>query len=547
MDAEVPLMFRVRLFRPDGTPLGELSDDAGTLLSCERSEEINAEHSLSITTERHLEVGTRALTRHADGRWREWVVDEPAETHDSGLHAKGTYHLCWSLQYDLQAVYGRTREVGMVNPAPASAALVAALDGTTRWQAGATDVTTTALGVVMEEKDSSWDRLNVIAKRWGGEFDAEITVNDFGVTSRKVILRQHLGSQVPTRRFEWGHNLTSITRTPDPGPYFCRIVPLGNGESEEASDGVTTYNVYLDISSCKYYYDSGNGIRHDRGSRYLRDEQSELLFRVSDGKGGYEYPHAVVTFPTDDADELFELARQDMLSHTRPGISYSGSVASFAGAGMDTDGIELGEEVQAIDLGFNADLPLRVQERVLKMDVDELGKDDTKISIGRLSPTLERNLATITKTIGAADISYNTPTWDSSKYPVTTPTLPIYEVEQPDSGGYTYTVPTYNTDIPDYSSALSDLYDRVGAIDGGYVGGYSGGGGEAAANDGIIHQFDGVTMTEGTINFSTTYQGESDTQTTPSDWGTKMHHKEDRVERKKSGDASYWGSGGGDF
>lgn len=559
--------FRVLLFDGEGNPEGELSKESKTLDACTRSEELNAEHSLTITTVRHLEVGTRALTHHADGRWREWVVDEPGEVHDTGEHAVGTYHLCWSLQYDLQVVFGSIKELGMVTPATAKQALTAALDGTRRWTVGTCDVTTTASSVVMNNNESAWARITTIVRRWGGEVDSEISVNNFGVVSRKVALKKHLGSTEANRRFEWGYNLTSIRRDPDPGPYYCQIIPQGNGETEEAADGYTTYQVALEIDKRPYYFDSSKNIRHDANSRFLRDLEAESLFRVSDGKGGYEYPHTVISYSTDDDEELFELAKEDILSHTRPGVSYSGSVANFSKAGMDTDEICLGDEVQVIDLGFNPDIPLRIQERVLKMDIDEMGIDDAKLSIGRLTPTLERSLATITRTIGPVDISYNTPSWDSTKYPVTTPTLKVYEIERPSSGSVSYTVPSYNLEIPDYSSAISNLIDRVGAIESGYVAstgsaidyGGGGGGGSAVGKDGIIHQFNGVTMSTGTINFTTAAGGggsdsssgsEQEVQPTPEEvaeqaakWGTALAGA--AIAPFASGAAAaIWGAGG---
>jgi len=503
--------FRVLLFDALGNPRGELSREAGTLYSCTRSEEINGEHYLSIETEVHLEVGTRAVTKHKDGRWREWVVDEPGETHDTGTHARGTYHMCWSIQYDLQTVYGSIVELGMVSPAGARQALSAALDGTKRWRVGTCDVTTKASSVVMNADESAWDRLTTIVKRWGGEIDAEITVNDFGVTSRKVALLDHLGTKEATRRFEWGYDLTSITRTPDPGPYYCRVIPLGNGESEEAADGTTTYDVKMDITSSPAYVDNEKGLRHDSGSRYIRDVQSELLFRVSDGSGGYEYPCTVVSFSTEDQEELFELAKEDALSKTRPGISYTGSVVSFREAGMDVDGLGLGDEVHVVDLGFNPGVPLRIQERVLKMEIDELA-DTANLSIGRLNPSLERTLATVTRTIGTTDVSYNMPQWDASKYAVSTPTLSHYTVSKPNSDGLTYTVPTYDVSRPDYGSALSDLNTRLGAVEA-VTGVGAGSSGSAALDDGIIHQLNGVQIGKGSvINFTTTSKNTSSGQ-----------------------------------
>lgn len=490
------MSFRVLLFRQDGTPMGELSSDAGTLLSCTRSEEINGEHSLTLRTTRHMEVGTRALTRHADGRWREWVVGEPSETHDGGDCAIGTYHLCWSLQYDLQTVYGGVFEIGMTRQATAAQGLEAALDGTARWTVGTCDLRSRARSVVMNADQSAWDRITTVVRRWGGEVDAEIEVDDFGVTSRMVALLRHVGSKSVKRRFEWGHDLTGITRTPDPGPYVCRVVPLGSGQGELAEDEVTTYDVYLDIRDAPYYSDSDTGIRHNRNSRYLRDIESERLFRVPDGSGGYEYPHVVVKYTTDDVDELFALAKEDVLAKTRPRVAYSGTVANFEHAGMETDGICVGDEVQAVDRGFNPDVPLRIQERVVRMEVDELGLSDARVDIGRIRPSIERSVATLAEAVGPG-IDVNVPTFEQTPLSVV-PDLPVYTIDDPETGE-PYTIPTY--DVPSTSVEIGSLASRVESLEGGYVYG-SGDPIPGYGGDSIVHQVDGVTITSGTINFT---------------------------------------------
>ena len=462
MDAEVSVMrsdFRVFLFNGEGQSIGELCCDGGTLDECTRSEELNGEHSLTITTTKHMDVGTRALTYHKDDRWREWVVDEPSETHEEGDHSVGTYHLCWSLQYDLQTVYDdEVRQYGMSQSgASASSVVDGVFYGTKRWRFGHTDITAKAKSIVFNTNQSAWEKLNTVVKRFGGEIDVFIKVDDTGVVDRTVNLYKHVGSEVADRRLEWDHNLTSITRTPDPGPYYCQIIPQGNGETEDCDDGETTYQTFLEIDGCRSYSD-GDGIRHDSGSRYLRDTEAEMLFRVSDGHGGWEYPKTAVSYSTDDEDELFELAKADILFHTRPNISYTGDVANFNLAGMDTDELGLGDEVQIVDMGFNVEFPLRTQERIIKMEIDELGIDDAKLSIGQLIPDIERNIATIIKTVGPADISYNAPQWDSTDYSVATPELSTYEI-QPVDAEEPYMAQTYDT--PTVEEKIADLGQRV--------------------------------------------------------------------------------------
>lgn len=493
-------MIRISLFDGAGRPLGDLAESDGSLRSCVRTEEINGEHSLSIVTERRLDVGTRAVYKDASGKWHEFVLDEPEETHDTGPHAMGTYHFVWSLQYDLQGVCGKVRQPGMKAAANASTALSAALDGTTRWAVGTTDVTTRS-GCIMAY-DTAWDRLSAVVKYWGGEIESSITVGSTGVTARKVNLKKHVGSTTVSRRFEWDHSLTSVKRTPDPGPYFCRIIPYGAGESEYSDDGVTTYDVRLTIAKL-------NG-----GRTYLQDDESASAFRVK-ANGTWEYPTCVVEFSTDDERELLQLAKADLRSHTRPSVSYEGSVSQFAAAGMNVGGVRLGDEVQVVDRGFNPDAGLRVQARVLRMEIDELGVEDIQLGIGRLSQTLEKTMAATIKAVGTKPVAVQMP--DTSAKPVAVPTLPVYEVTKP-STGELVAVPTTSTSPTSYTPLstpdLSSLESRVGALERGGVG-YGHG-------DGWVHMIDGVTHSTGVIDFVTSDDGTVSSYDfdDPEEWGT---------------------------
>ena len=526
--------FRVILFSSDGEPRGELSQAAGTLRSCVRTEEINGEHSLSLTADRHLEIGTRALTHHSDGRWREWVVDEAPATHDTGEHALVTYHLCWSLQYDLKTVYGPSCEIGMTTGrAQVVLAMPAAIDGTMMWNRVVYVGTQFTAPFVMNFGDSAWDRLCSMAKYCPIEFDALIDVSGDRVTARTVVAKDHLGTTDAIRRLEWGRELVSLNRTPDPGPYACRLLPLGNGETEEAADGHTTYSIPLDISEASVFVDSERGIRHDSGSKYIRDTESEVLFKKLNLSGDYEYPVVAVTYSTDDPEELLAMAREDVLYHTRPGVSYSGTVTNLEKLGLDTDGIGLGDEVQIVDWGFNPNLALRVQERVLRMEVDELGIEDGRLDIGRLVPKLERTIATVAETVGTKAISYNTPRWDSSKYDVDTPELSHQAIEV--VGGEPYVVPTVSYDIPDYGSAISDLQNQVAGIYNGDAYGTTFGGG-----DDWVHQINGTSSVTGTINFITDGSApSSDPKPSTDDWGTAA------AGIAAGAAAAAWGTGGG--
>lgn len=365
---------RVMLFDRDMTPLRELAPSEVT--SRRRHEEVNGQHELTLVTTRRMEEGWRALTVDGTGRWREWVVVETPEEHSDGGSAVGTYRLVWSLQYDLTNSYSHTHaEIGYgAMPKTAQQAAAVILEGVPRWTVGPCDGAAITEGGCVFIYESAWSRLSKAVELTGWEVDAVIEVsNVFGVTARKLCLKAHVGSEEATRRFDWGHDVTSIRRTPDPGPYYCRVVPLGKGETEYAEDDETTFEWPTDITE-------------ETGGRYwIEDPQAAAAFRISDGEGGWIYPTKAVSYSEDDPELLLAMAEDDLHNHTRPNVTYEGSVVQFAEAGMDAYGVELGDDVQIVDRGFNPGSALRLQGRVTAMDVDELSpRTDTDLTIGNL-------------------------------------------------------------------------------------------------------------------------------------------------------------------
>ena len=379
-------MNRMVLFAKDGSPLPEVWGDE--LLSCSRTEEINGEHALSFSSPRHLEEGTRALTLGADGRWREWVIDEVGESHDSGPHAVGNYHLVWSLQYDLQAVCGPDVDYEDNSSVSASTAMREALSGSQIWSVGTVEPSGTNVCVMQD--DSAWDRLSYVVSNWGGEIDVTIEVGPSGVTSRKVNLLNRMGSSKVSRRFEYGFNMTSISRNPGAGPYYCRVIPKG-GEAKDADGEGLGYRVTVS---------SVNG-----GKEYVADPQAEQAFRYNVG-GTWIYPtKAIVYNDLTDPSELLRVARDELYQTTRPEVTYEATVYAFRQAGMDDRGVQLGDDVQVVDHGFNKEAPLKIQSRVLRIEVDELKDEVARLTIGRLRQTIARVTAKVQEQLEEFDFS----------------------------------------------------------------------------------------------------------------------------------------------
>lgn len=436
---------RVILHDRAGNLLPELAPDE--VFSRIRTEEINGEHEMVVVTTRRMEEGWRALTVDATGTWREWVLTEPDEAHENGETALGTYRFVWSLQYDLTTSYAHTEaEAGMGSSCTSLYALQKALEGVSGWEAGTCDAPSIEAGkgcVMIYE--SAWSRLSKVVEATGGEVDVQIAVSNlYGVTSRKVSLRAHVGSTNATRRFDWGHDVANIHRVPDPGPYYCRIVPLGRGEQEYAEDDETTFEWPLDITD-----ETG-----DPNLYYVQDDEAAEAFKVPDGRGGWLYPTKAVSYSEDDPELLLNAARDDLHNHTRPGVTYEANVFQFAEAGMDVKGVALGDDVHIVDKGFNPDAALRIQGRIVRIEVDELSPETTTVlTIGSVRNGITTIAGALTNLIDQQRaIGEKVARLDTAAY--LRGLLDRINAEISATGGYAYLVPgegiiTYDAEVAD--------------------------------------------------------------------------------------------------
>lgn len=368
---------RVLVYNHDDTPAFDLPiNDIFELI---RTETLNGEHNIKITTTHVLTKGQRLLTKDATGKWYEWVVMGADEEHSTGKRPVGTYYCPWSIQHDLMGVmcYKQPGTSGtLVN---ATRALEDALSETNRWEVGTVDVSKTSSGSMW--RMSAWEALSVLTTNWGGEIDAEITVSGTGVVRRQVSLKTAIGQTTAKRRFDWSHDVESITRKVGDDPNVCRIVPLGAAQETENGG----YGRKITIESV-------NG-----GKDYLENANVKNYYRLPDGNGGWEYPTKVVeNQEIDDPAKLKAWAQSILVSNTTPVVTYEANVLQLAQAGMDTKGLGLGDVVQVVDKGFY-DEGLRLEGRVIKQEINELS-GEISVEIGNLAPTLAQTIRTLAKT-----------------------------------------------------------------------------------------------------------------------------------------------------
>lgn len=360
-------MLRLPVYDHEDNFLFELGESE--VFALRMRETINGEHRLDITTTRLLEKGMRILTKDATEKWREWVVTSEDQRHRDGDKMTGDYMAVWSLQHDLSVSPISKMAGTSTNPVRAIKALEDVLSGTSRWQIGT--VTLNTIGSASMYRTTAWSALSTLVAVWGGEVDATIEVGSTGVTARKVDLLQQQGSSVVTRRFDYGADMSEISRKVDSTPKVCRIIPLGRGEATETGG----YGRKVTIGDV-------NG-----GIDYLENSSVVELVRLPTD-GGWEYPTAYVENPNAQTPEqLLEWAQGILEEATNPQVTYGATVLQLSQAGMDVYGIGLGDVVHCVDRKFT-EQGLRVSGRVSSIDANLLDPSDTQVTIGRVTSSL---------------------------------------------------------------------------------------------------------------------------------------------------------------
>lgn len=426
-------MIRVMLFDRFDQPLGELSENE--VYALVRSERVNGEHSLKITTTRVLQQGQRILTCDSRGKWREHVVYGTDALHDSGDKPYGEYYCVWSLQPDLMGTRVSAMP-GVQNPCTAAVALAAAIGGTARWAVGTVTNQNTG-GASMYDTDG-WSALSTLINVWGGELDATIEVGSNGVTARKVDLYSLQGDQEPKRRYDFGADIKSVRRKIADSPLYCRMTPRGMGEETENGG----YGRRITIESV------------NDGKDYLVNDAMVDLAKLPNGSGGWEYPTIEAENPDIQTPaELLAWAQSVLDDYTVPKITYTVDVLQLASEGVDMHGVSLGDAVQIVDRRFGDGL--RVQGRVLQETVDMLNDADMQVTIGSIAGDLaglfgklDAQISTVTNVVQ----TINGGTMDAAGY--LERLIERINTEINATGGYTYI--TQGQGIRTYDTAVSD-------------------------------------------------------------------------------------------
>ena len=352
---------RFTLFDRWGTQLRTVAG----VSSAEWVEELNGEDTLTIVTTDPLEKGQRVVWCDQQGAWHEHIVASVSMEHAGG---EPTYTA--TCENSIAELYGDW--VADKRPSGSAALAVRAALETSRWTVGTVDVEGSHSASLY--RTSAREALQTVVETWGGELSTAIAVSGTQVTSRRVNLTRRGTDN--GRRFAYGRDMMSVSRTVDADDVVTALYGFGKGE--EVGDG---YGRGIDFADV-------NG-----GKQYVEDLEALETWGRPDGNAGKA--HVFGKFEAsdcDDPEELLELTRAELDRRKEPKVSYEASVETFADYGYDFAGAALGDDVALVDTAGS--VSFRAKGRVTRLARDLLdGGRATDITIGNVVEGLDGILA----------------------------------------------------------------------------------------------------------------------------------------------------------
>lgn len=199
---------RVDVYSRHDAYIGTIATDE--LLSFVHTDELNGEDSVAIQTTFPLREGYRLVWQDPQGTCHEHVCQDPKGTHEATTVYSDT------ALNSICELFGDFIEDKRPYGYSFLKAMEVALEPT-RWAAGTVDQSGTVGSGQTFYHISAREALNDILEN-GGELETTITVGASGVSSRKVGIRSHRGSSTGHRRFVYGKDISSVTKTEHWGP-----------------------------------------------------------------------------------------------------------------------------------------------------------------------------------------------------------------------------------------------------------------------------------------------------------------------------------------
>lgn len=322
--------------------------------------------------ESEVKKGYRLMYQDDRSKWHEFIVSSITTAHTKD----GIEHEIYA-ENSLISLRGESPIMDRRNISSPSKAMEIITAGT-QWN---WECNLSAIGSLSFYHISPFDALSDTLKTFGGEFYTQIRVEGNQIT-RTIVLTDHIGED-HGKRFSYRKDMASIKRKVKEEDIVTRLYPYGKGESVGVG-----YGRRVSIASV------------NDGKDYIENTAAQSLY----GYKGGAFSAVKVYDSIEDAEELKRAAEKDLQILSMPSIEYEATVIDLKSYGMDFEGTSIGDTVRIRD----KELELALTGRVMELEIDLDGEEETKIKLGNIREGLDNRLSGMEKTLSRISLKEGT-------------------------------------------------------------------------------------------------------------------------------------------
>lgn len=157
---------------------------------------------------------------------------------------------------------------------------------------------------------SRWDCLLSVVEELGCEIQMVVAIANNKISRRYINCFKEIGRETQ-KRFEYGSNLLSVTKSEDNSNIITKIYPRGKGEELEDSNGDATGNFTrrITIKDVEWKKSSGHPLDKPKGQEWLEDPELTSRYPLHTGKAR---TGVVIYGDCEEPSELIKLGHETL-------------------------------------------------------------------------------------------------------------------------------------------------------------------------------------------------------------------------------------------
>ena len=191
---------------------------------------------------------------------------------------------------------------------------------------------------------SVWEALQKISSVWGCTLQFAWEINDTGVVSRNVTVKERQGDW-RGKRFELSKGITDLKIKTDTSAVVTALYGRGKGEELSSEDGDTYYGRKISFADVEWSTANGDPANKPLGQEWVEDQAASAAF----GFAGRKRSQVINFDECEDPEELLDLTWAALQQLKMPKITVRGTVVDLENAwGYGFEAMRMGDTAAVV-------------------------------------------------------------------------------------------------------------------------------------------------------------------------------------------------------